>query len=663
MRWFAKLRRRARLVVDRSAVEREMDEEMRFHLEMEAEELARFGAADARRIAHRRFGGVARYQDEARDVRGGRWLEELRQDTRYALRVLARGRGFVAVSVLTLALGVGANTAIFSVVRGVLLRDLPYEDPSRLVAIASVINGSPSAASPPDFFDWRTQAQSFSGLAADFLSTTALTGSGDAERLTQARVTSNFFDVLGLQPVHGRGFRAGEDALSAPRVVILSDGLWRRRFGADPAIIGRTILLDDFPTTVIGIAPPQLRFPVAVDLWMTTRFDARDVAPSSRGARWIQVIGRLAPGRTLSGAQSEMSTIATRLAQADPRHNTGVSTRLTPLQEDLVGAVRTPLFILLGAVGLVMLIACVNVASLSLSRTAARDTELAVRVALGAGGARIARQILTESVVLSLGGGIAGVALAALATRALVALAPGDLPLADSVHLDGVVFSFALGLTVLSGLLFGAVPAVQGARWGARDRLRAGQRGATLGPRAGRLRQALVVAEVALAITLLAGAGLLIRSFARLTTVDPGFRPENVTTFSFALSPVRYPDEARQEQFASTLLARLQATPGITSAGVSFSLPLSGSGFGLTFAIDGRPEASGPEEPRAQVRVATADYFRTMGIPLLRGRGFTAQDRAGTTPVIVISQEAARRYWPNEDPIGQTLVTGWHHGG
>ena len=663
MRWFAKFRRRVRLVFDRAAIEREMDEEMRFHLEMEAEELGRFGTADARRVAQRRFGGVARYQDDSRDARGGRWLEELRQDSRYALRVLGRGRGFVAVSVLTLALGVGANTAIFSVVRGVLLRGLPYADPGRLVAIASVINGASSAASPPDFFDWRSEAQSFSGLAADFLSTTALTGSGEAERLTQARVTSNFFDVVGLQPSRGRGFRAGEDALSAPRVVVLSDGLWRRRFGADPSIIGRTILLDDFPTTVIGIAPPQLRLPAAVDVWMTTRFDTRDVAPAARGARWVQVIGRLGPGRTRAGALSEMNTIAARLALADPRHNVGVTTQVTPLQEDLVGAVRTPLLILLGAVGLVMLIACVNVASLSLSRTAARDTELAVRTALGAGRARIARQILTESLTLSLGGGVAGVALAALATRALVALAPGDLPLVDSVHLDGIVFVFALGITVLSGLLFGAMPAIEGARRGAHDRLRAGQRGATVGPRSGRLRHALVVAEVALAITLLAGAGLLMRSFARLTTVDPGFRPGNVATLSFALSPVRYPDAARQEQFASTLLARLEETPGITSAGMSFSLPLSGSGFGLTFAIGGRPEVNGPDEPRAQVRVATPDYFRTMGIPLLRGRSFTAQDRAGSTPVVVISQEAARRYWPNEDPIGQTLVTGWHHGG
>ncbi|HKN68728.1 MAG TPA: ABC transporter permease, partial [Gemmatimonadaceae bacterium] len=350
MRWLSKLRRRARLIVDRAAVEREMRDEMRFHLEMEAEELTRFGAeqSEARRLARRRFGGVARYEDEARDARGGRWLEQLRQDTRYALRVLGRGRGFVVVAVLTLALGVGANTAIFSVVRGVLLRALPYPDPERLVAVQSVINGAPTAVSPPDFVDWRAQAKSFSGLAAYFLSTTNLTGAGEPERLTQARVSANFFDILGVRLARGRGFVEGEDAKEAPRVAILSDGLWRRRFGADAAIVGRTIRLDDFPTTVVGIAPPEVKLPAGVDLWLTTRFDARDVDPRARGARWIEVVGRLSSGATLASARAEMSAIAQRLALVDPRHDGGVTSRVATLQEDLVGGVRAPLLILLG---------------------------------------------------------------------------------------------------------------------------------------------------------------------------------------------------------------------------------------------------------------------------------------------------------------------------
>jgi putative ABC transport system permease protein len=659
MRWLSKLRRRVRLIVDRTGVEREMRDEMHFHLEMEAEELTRFGAAEseAPRLARRRFGGVARFEDEARDARGGRWLEQLRQDTGYALRVLGRGRGFAAVAMLTLALGVGANTAIFSVVRGVLLRALPYPEPERLVAVQSVIRGSPTAVSPPDFLDWRAQAKSFAGLAAYFLSTTNLTGTGEPERLTQARVSSNFFDILGIRPARGRGFLAGEDAQTAPRVAILSDGLWRRRFGADPSIIGRTIRLDDFPTTVVGIAPPELKLPVGVDLWLTTRFAARDIDPRARGARWIAVVGRLSSGATLASARAEMAAIAERLALADPRHDDGVTSRVATLREDLVGGVRAPLLILLGAVGFVMLIACVNVASLALGRTAARETELTVRVALGAGRGRIARQILTENLVLALGGGGAGLVLAVLGTRALVALAPGDLPLVHAVHVDGAVLSFSLAVTLLSGLAFGVVPALQGSRHGIEARLRAGSRGVSLG--SGRLRRVLVVTEVALAITLLAGAGLLVRSLARLTAVDPGFRPDHLATFSVSLSPVRYPDVARRRQFAQELETRLAGLPGVASAGISFALPLTNSGFGFTFAIGGRPEVSGPDEPRAQVRVVTPDYFRAMGIPIVRGRGFTVRDDETAPQVILISQEAARRYWPNEDPIGQTLMTGW----
>ena len=445
---------------------------------------------------------------------------------------------------LTLALGVGANTAIFSVVRGVLLRALPYPEPERLVAVQSVIRGSPTAVSPPDFLDWRAQAKSFSGLAAYFLSTTNLTGTGEPERLTQARVSANFFDILGVRPARGRGFLTGEDAATAPRVAILSDGLWRRRFGADPSIVGRTIRLDDYPTTVVGIAPPELKLPVGVDLWLTTRFNTRDVDSSARGARWIEVVGRLSRGATLAGARAEMGAIAERLALADPHHDGGVTSRIATLQEDLVGGVRTPLLILLGAVGFVMLIACVNVASLSLGRTAARETELTVRVALGAGRGRIARQILTENLVLAIGGGVAGLALAIAGTRALVALAPGDLPLVHAVQVDGVVLSFSLAMTLLSGIAFGVVPALQGSRHGIEARLRAGGRGLSLG--AGRLRRMLVVTEVALAMTLLAGAGLLVRSLARLAAVDPGFRPDHLATFSVTLSPVRYPDAARR---------------------------------------------------------------------------------------------------------------------
>src|SRR5690348_6912825 len=320
MRWLTMLRRRARFLVDRKASEREIDDEMRFHLEMEAEELARFGASatDARRAARIRFGGVDRYKDEAREARAGRWFEELRQDARYAWRVLKRSRGYTIVGAVTLALGIGANTAIFTVVRGVLLRPLPFASPERLVAVSSVIRGTDAAVSVPDFLDFRA-AGSFSGLAAYFTSTTNLTGTGEPERLSEARVSANFFDLLGTPPSLGRGFRAGEDEQSAPRVAVLSDGLWRRRFGADASIVGRTILLDDYPTTVIGVARPETRFPAGVDLWQTTRFDAREAAPSARGARWIQIVGRLAAAASLTSAQAEMTGLAARLSRLDPR--------------------------------------------------------------------------------------------------------------------------------------------------------------------------------------------------------------------------------------------------------------------------------------------------------------------------------------------------------
>jgi predicted permease len=676
MRWLSRFQRRARLMIHRASAERDMEDEMRVHLEMEADELARFGVADARRIARLRFGGVDRFKEEAREARVGRWWEELRQDARYAVRVLGRSRGFASIAGLTLALGIGATTAIFSVVRGVLLRPLPYSEPARLVAITSVIRGTPTAVSPPDFTDWRAQTRSFSALAAFFVVTTNLTDSGEPERLTEARVTANFFELLGVQPALGRAFRAGEDRAEAPPLVVLSDGLWRRRFGADPAIVGRTILLDDFPTVVIGVAPPQLVLPADdhavarqdrwADVWLTTRFSPRELAPASRGARWIEVVGRLTSGATLDAARAEMNGVAARLAIADPRHDGGVTTLVQPLHDELVGGVRTPLLVLLGAVAFVMLIAVVNVASLSLGRTAARETELAVRAALGASRRRIARQMLTESLALSGAGGITGVAFAWIGTRILVALAPSDLALAGAVRLDTFVLAFATVVTVGSGLLFGVVPAVSGANRDAQEGLRAGGRGGSASGH--RARRVLVVAEVALAITLLAGAGLLLRSFARLTTVDPGFRAAGVTTFSLDLPAVRYRSGAERATLATQLLSRLRRLPGVSNAAISFDLPLSNSAFGLTFAIGGRPQVSGPDEPRAQVRVASPEYFRVLGIPLLRGRGFTDDDRADAPRVLLISDEAARRYWPNENPIGQTLTTGWsqdstHYGG
>ena len=672
MSWLSKLRRRVRLLVRHPDVEHEMDEEMRFHLEMEREELRRQGARDedARRRALRDFGGLERYKEEARDARGGRWIDDTAQDLRYAMRVLRRSPGFTATAVLTLALGVGANTAIFSVVDAVLLRPLPYAQPEQLVQINSERKGTASTASPRDFLDWRSSARSFTAMAASFESTVNHTGACSAssgpcepERLTQARVSANLFDLLGVRPEVGRAFAAGEDERSAPMVVVLSDALWRRRFAADPAIVGRTILLDGAPTTVIGVAPPDMHYPSAVDLWLTTRFDPSDIAESSRGARWVHVVARLAPGVTAERAQAEMATIARGIEQRDPKHNAGWGVRTRLLHDEIVGDVRKPLLVLLGAVGFVMLIACANVASLTLGRTAAREGELAVRAAMGAERGRITRQILTESMALSLVGGVAGLALALAGTRALVALAPADIPRLDAVRVDGTVLAFALVITALAGALFGIVPALQAASADLHARLRAGSRTGGARTRSSRARRVLVVSEVSLAIVLLAGAGLLIRSFARLRDVDPGFRTDGVSTFTVTLSPVKYPREDQQLAFSRALLERVRQLPGVQVAGITFGLPLSTTAFRLTFEIPGRAPASATDEPRAQFRVASPDYFRTLGIPLLRGRSFDDRDRAGSVPVALISQETARRYWPGESPIGQRVVTGWRRGG
>jgi predicted permease len=653
----------------RARVTREVEDELRFHLEMKAQELIDAGTPpdEAYDQARAQFGDLERTRrymnrtDQSRMAteRRAELSDELRQDVRFAFRQLRRSPAFTAIAILTLALGVGANTAIFSVVRGVLLRELPYTEADRLLRLFSTMNGRQTSVSPADFTDWRRDSKTFSALAASYESTVNLTGSGAAERFTQARVTANLFGVLGVRPVLGRTFVAGEDAEDAPRVVVLSDGLWRSRFGADPDIVGRSLTLDGFPTVVIGVAPASMRYPVPVDMWLTTRFAQSDLAESSRGARWIDVIGRLAPGASAEQAKGELATIARRLELHDPKHNTDVGTRVVPLQEQMVGTVRTPLIVVLAAVGLVMLIACANVASLLLGRTAARDGELAVRTALGAGRGRLVRQLLTESVCLALIGGAAGLALALWGTRLLVSLAPADIPRLYDVRIDGPVLLFTLGVTVVAALVFGSIPALHASGAQLASRLRDGNRGSRTRPGSARARGALVIGEMALAIMLLAGAGLLLRSLSRLRDVNPGFEPARVSTFTVTLSPVKYPRSDDHRAFGTALLEAVGRIPGVDSAALAFGLPLSGTSFQLSFDVDGRPAPPPNAEPRAQVRVVSAGYFGTMGIPLLRGRAFTPDDRPGGPQALVVSEETARRHFPGEDPIGKRIAFGW----
>ena len=645
---------------DRS--DRALDRELAAYVALLTEEKIKAGMDPeaARRAALLEVGGVEQVKERVRDVRPGIWIEMLWRDVRYSARSLARSPVFSIVACLTLALGIGANTAIFSIVNGVMLRPLAYPDPDRLVAVNSVMEGGSTAVSPVDLMDWRRDARTLAGFAASYSSQTILSGSGDAEQIDQARITANTFDVLGIRPLVGRPFLPGEDVAGAARVAILSERLWRRRFGADSSVVGRTITLDGFPTLVVGVAPAAMQWPEPVDVFLGTRFSERNLSPSSRGARYLNVVARLAPGASLDAARSEMTGLARRLEQANPEHNTGVHALVTPLLMSVVGNVRDTLWVLLGAVTLVLLIACANVGGLTLGRVAARDAELALRTALGATRGRLVRQLLVESVVLASIGGALGLLLAWGGVKALVAIAPANLPRLGEVGFDGRVLAFAFFATSLIGILCGVGPAVKAFTLDVHDRMRSAGRGVRGSVDAARARRVLVVAEVTLAVVLLAGAGLLFRSLARLRDVDPGFRAEGVVTFSLGQLPRRYATKEAEIEFTRQLLDGIRHLPGVTAADVSFKLPLAGGSTEMTFDVRGQP--ADPREPRAQARAAGPDYFAAMGIPLLRGRMFDATDRLtrdGGRQVLLISAELARRYFPNEDPIGKYLQTGW----
>jgi len=563
------------------------------------------------------------------------------------------------VAVLTLALGVGATTAIFSVVQGVLLQPLPFPEPQRLVRVYQEVDGQPDTFSVLNFLDWRAQSKSTAFAAALSTTTLNLTGDGgEPERLRGVRVSASFFSVLGVRPLAGRTFAPDEDRAGAPRVTVISEDLWRRRFGADPGLVGRAVTLSGQPYNVIGILGDEHRYPAKVDLWVPFELTEDQLRADNRGALFLDAIGRLAPAASVEQANAEAEAIGRRLEQQYPKSNTGYTLGAASLQEDLVGDVRTPLLILLGAVVFVLLIACVNVANLLLVRAAARQGEVAIRAALGAGRARIVRQLLTESLTLALAGGVLGMALASWLVRMLVVLAPDRIPRLEEVGLNGPVLLFSLGVTLLTGFLFGLVPALQASRPDLNETLKEGTRG-TRGRTGSRARGALVVVETALAVVLLAGAGLLIRSFDKLQRVELGFRPEGAVTFSIALPQAKYAEDPQIRAFASGLMERMEHLPGVTAAGAVYPLPLSGNDFVISFDVEGRPPAPLGEEPAMRVALVTPEYYRAMGIPLLRGRVFTERDRSDSPRVAVLTQSAARQHFPGEDPIGKKIILGW----
>ena len=582
-------------------------------------------------------------------------------DIRYTLRLLAKTPGFTAAALLTLALGIGANSAIFSVIDAVLLRGLPFPEPERLVVVweRNMPSQRNTVASPANFEDWRRLNTSFESLAAFVTAQTNLTGAGEPERLVVQRVSPGFFDVLGAKPAAGRALTAEDDAAEGAPVVVLSDALWRRRFAADPDVIGRTVMLDGDAQTVVGVMPRDFHLTIKematttakAELWAPARL-AQVTTP--RG-RFLTVAGRLRQGVSVEDARAEMEYIAAALERQYPEFNTNKSVNVVPLRDQLVGNVRPALLMLSAAVGLVLLIACANVANLLLMRAATRRQEIAIRSALGAARLRVVRQLLTESLCLSVIGGLLGLLLALWGTDLLLALAPADLLGVSDVHVDVRVLGFTAAVAVVTGFVFGLVPAVQASNVDLNTSLKAGGRHGTADRGAARLSRLLVVSEVALAVVLLIGAGLLLRSFVGLRSVDPGFRPEGVVTARVELPSQSYPEEPQQIGFYRALLERVRAMPGVRSASAVSTVPFGGLGSRTRMWIEGRPAPAPGEEARTDVTVIDPAYFETMDIPLLEGRTFTAREAETAADVVVVSEMLAREHFPGESPIGRRV--------
>ncbi|HEY6189282.1 MAG TPA: ABC transporter permease [Pyrinomonadaceae bacterium] len=577
------------------------------------------------------------------------------KDIHYALRMLLKHPGFTFVAVVTLALGIGANTAIFSVVNAVLLAPLPYDEPEKLVVLWDrqvISNENQQPVAIANFEDWKEQSQVFEQLAVLRLGTFNLTQAGETERVTGARVSTNFYSLLRVEPVIGRAFLEAEGKPGAEPVALISHGLWQRRYGSDPQLVGKPIQVDGIPYTVIGVLPQGVNYPTA-DTDLVTPFIPQ-TREMHRSVHFLRALGRLRPGVSIEQARASMDTIAARLEQQYPDTNTGWRVELMPLQEQLVGKIRPALLVLLGAVGCVLLIACANVANLLLARAAGRRMELAVRTALGASRLHLIRQLLTESVLLSLCGGILGLLLAVWGVPVLTRLSAGSIPRVEEIGISYRVLGFTVLISLLTGLVFGLVPAWQSSTGKLTDTLKEGRRGTGGGLLHKRVLNLLVVMEVALSLVLLVGAGLLIRSFISVRRVSPGYDPKGVLTAGVGLSPIKYPDLQQQAAFYHDLLARLERLPGVTSvAGVS-RLPVVAAISSSNFTIQGRPVASG-HEPSANVRLTSPAYFQTMGIPFVQGRDFNARDTKDSPDAVIINKVMAERFWPGEDPLGKRI--------
>jgi predicted permease len=645
----------------------DLAQELDFHREMlEAQHRTRgLDPAAARRAARLELGGEAQIAEEWRDQRGLPFFETLRQDVRYGLRMLRRAPGFTTAALVTLALGIGANTAIFTIVDAVLLRPLPYADPDRLVTVGDrTPEGFSSNVGFATVLDWRERSQTIESFAMMRSWLPTLVTNGEAERLPAVRVSWNYFDLLGVRPALGRSFTVDDDRPDHWRVLLLSDALWRRRFGADPSVVGRIVVMNDREYRIVGVMPAsfepldaQRYYNADAEIWAPIGYDLNGDS-SCRGCRHLRGFGRLKRGVTVADATAEMNTIREQMRREHPVDYDSGTIAVVLLRDAVTGSVRTALFVLLAAVGFVLLIACANVANLLLARSVTRQRELALRAVLGAGRARIIRQLLTESVMLSAGGALCGIALAMLAVQGLAAFAPVSLPRVNKIAIDSRVLAFTAAISILTSVIFGLVPAWRGASLGMQQKLAVDSRSSVGAP--SRARSVLVVADLALALVLLAGAGLMLRTIVALTHANPGFNAERILSLQFSLVGKAYAEDPAVVVFQNRTLEKLRAIPGVEGAALAGQIPFGGNADCWGFHVNGRMKPNPVDDPCVERYGITQDYLRVMGVLVLNGRTFTDADTTAGQPVIVISQSTARTVWGSENPIGAQVRIGAH---
>jgi putative ABC transport system permease protein len=587
-------------------------------------------------------------------------MDILWQDLRYGFRMLIKSPGFTLIAVLTIGIGIGANTAIFSVVNSILLRPLPYKDTERLMKVYESnepLGLGRFAVSLANYVDWKDQNKVFDDVAAYLVTSFTYASESEPARVQGAAVTSSLFNVLGVTPVMGQVFSPEEEKPGGARTVVLSYGLWQRRFASDPNIVGKEVIISGITRTVVAVMPQEFEFPVQpekIELWVPLISDPRMLA--LRGSHSFNVVARLKANTSPEQAQAQMTSISTELQKQYPDTNLDWGVRIIPLQEDVVGNTKPALMILLAAVALVLLIACVNISNLLLIRAAGRQKEMAVRTALGVRRARLIRQLLTESLLLGLVGGIVGLLLAMWGVKLLIAFSPSNIPRIQQLAIDGRVLIFTLGISLVTGILFGLVPALQSVKINLNEVLKEGGKGAGGSMMRHRTRSLLLVSEVALSVMLLISAGLLIKSFIRLQQVNPGFDTERLVSLNISLPLIKYRTATQQMAYFQQTLQRLQTTPGVDSVAAGTSLPLTGSNSKYSITIEGQPSLAPGQRPSPNYRIISPDYFRTMGIALIRGREFIQQDETNSSKVIIINDTMAKRFWPGEDPVGKRVT-------